>query len=435
MAYILVTNTNVQSVFSQNEYNIFDFQADVIYSGDLTLPSNSVLHFSGGSLTVIGNLVGNHSAILASPVKCLNVLGIDGIWDVDRAYPEWFGAVADGMTDCSGAINMSLMLVPSELHFVSGTYAISQSIVTHLTNIFILSEASINALCDVCGNVKYAPDGNTHNPQILTYHSMIIGAYPYPENGEDSFGLRVQPIISGGGCIDANGLAKTAIALIYGYRTHVTDLIIKNFLEYGFVSTIVEGASGSCLVQRCVFLNQLTSGSVNSTGSCLPAAINNNKPDCTFENIEIYGFNTGVVHNAENGVYRNMHIWRESAQSWTDTVAFHCLTPQISLISCSADNIRKFVQIWATVKNSNGFFANIINCRTSADISTNPEGNGEPIIIYKTISSQYPSLGSSTTIILQGGVFWYEIPFRIVNIISNMDKIIVTRYNRQELIS
>lgn len=41
MVYILVTSANIYNVFSQNVNAYFDFQTDVTYTGDLTLPNIS----------------------------------------------------------------------------------------------------------------------------------------------------------------------------------------------------------------------------------------------------------------------------------------------------------------------------------------------------------------------------------------------------------
>lgn len=441
----IVTNNNVQTIFAnENSDSVFIFKMDVEHVGDLTVPANSMLIFSGGTLTVnSGKIIGSHTTIKAPPVCFIQFSGtcnptespqiVSGTWDIDKAYPEWFGAVADGQTDCSTAIEQTMMLVPSEIHFISGVYAISRPIITLVTNVFILGEATIKALCDVNAAISYAYGGDTNNLHEVNCHSMIIGNYPYPTNGEDVYGLRVQPTITGGGCVDGNGVAETGVAIIYGYRTHISDLVIKNTTKFGFISTIAENIAGSCLMQRCVFINQLPDSEFSGFCCRFPAAIHNNKVDCTYENIEIVGYRTGVVHEAENGVFKNVHVWRECALDWTDTVAFHCLAPHISLMACNAENMRSLVQVWATQKNNNGFFANIFNCRASANISTNTTSNGAPIVICKYNNNNFPEVCDKSVVILRGGVFWYDIPFLFINNKSDYDRIYVTRYNRQTL--
>lgn len=439
----IVTCNNVQTIFTDgNNNSVFIFKTDVEYIGNLTVPANCVLLFSGGTLTInSGKIVGNHTIIKAPPVCFIQFSGtynptipspiVTGTWDIDKAYPEWFGAVADGQTDCSTAIEQAMMLVPSEIHFISGVYAVSRPVVTKMTNIYILGEATVMAKSGFANyTVDYLEKGTTQHSIVV--NSLIIGDYPEVGN-KDVFGLRVQPEITGGGCIDGNGVVQWGIAVIRGYRVHIRDLVIKNTTKYGFVSTVVEDIAGSCLMQRCVFMNQLTSELNTDLGAFLPAAIHNNKADCTYENIEIVGYETGVVHNAENGVYKNVHVWRENALGWTYTVAFHCLAPQISLMACFAENMRSLVQVWATEKNNNGFFANIFNCRASANISTNTTSNGVPIVICKCNNTKNPNVCENSAVMLRGGVFWYDIPFLFINNKSYYDRIYVTRYNRQTL--
>lgn len=134
MVYILVTSANIYSVFSQNVNAYFDFQTDVTYTGDLTLPNNCILHFSGGTLTVTGNLEGSNTVIDAPAVYCLSVNSISGTWNVPVAYPEWLGAKGDGNTDSkytnNTAIAKTMALIPGEIRFIQGTYMISEAIYT-----------------------------------------------------------------------------------------------------------------------------------------------------------------------------------------------------------------------------------------------------------------------------------------------------------------
>lgn len=58
----IVTNNNVQTIFAnENSDSVFIFKMDVEHVGDLTVPANSMLIFSGGTLTVNS---GNFSQIM-----------------------------------------------------------------------------------------------------------------------------------------------------------------------------------------------------------------------------------------------------------------------------------------------------------------------------------------------------------------------------------
>ena len=90
----------------------YDLNGEVI-----TLPQDCILHFSGG-VVCNGTLKGDNTCIDAPITKIFGKdIVIVGSWNVDYAYPEWFGAKGDGKTDdripiqlaLSGFINTKLL--------------------------------------------------------------------------------------------------------------------------------------------------------------------------------------------------------------------------------------------------------------------------------------------------------------------------------------
>lgn len=74
----------------------------------LELTSNCILKFSGGIL-YNGTLVGNNTCIDAPITEIFgSSIMIEGEWNVDFSYPEWFGAKGDGLTDDRLPIQQSL---------------------------------------------------------------------------------------------------------------------------------------------------------------------------------------------------------------------------------------------------------------------------------------------------------------------------------------
>lgn len=75
--------------------------------GTLTIATGSTLDFQGGSFSN-GTLVGNNTKIKAGLNKIFDTnITLSGTWNVDEAYPEWFGATI-GSSDSRLAIQLCL---------------------------------------------------------------------------------------------------------------------------------------------------------------------------------------------------------------------------------------------------------------------------------------------------------------------------------------
>lgn len=127
------TGKNVLTQAMVNTANtIYHIQYDYDLNGQtITLPAGCVLEFDGGSIKN-GTLVGNSTAIKAELVKIFwtNVT-INGSWNIAQAYPEWFGAKGDGVTDDSAAMNKVFQFDNVELknnYLTSGTISINNDV-------------------------------------------------------------------------------------------------------------------------------------------------------------------------------------------------------------------------------------------------------------------------------------------------------------------
>lgn len=84
---------------------IYIIQYDFNLGEDITIPANCVLEFDGGSISGAQTLTGNNTGIEAGLVKIFNTdITLAGTWDVAEAYPEWFDAKGDGVTDDTVAV-------------------------------------------------------------------------------------------------------------------------------------------------------------------------------------------------------------------------------------------------------------------------------------------------------------------------------------------
>lgn len=101
-----------------------------VINTNVYLESNVTLIFMGGMITGNGTLKGNNTFLVAPITQIFSSdLNITGSWIMDRAYPQWFGAKNDGITDSSQAINKAINLKRvGEVFIPRGEYVVSSSI-------------------------------------------------------------------------------------------------------------------------------------------------------------------------------------------------------------------------------------------------------------------------------------------------------------------
>lgn len=89
----MVNGVNVLTQAMVNDANtIYYVQYDYdLNDATITLPTNCVLEFNGGSLSN-GTLIGSHTSISAGVVRIFNNITTQGDWLIEEVYPEWFGA-------------------------------------------------------------------------------------------------------------------------------------------------------------------------------------------------------------------------------------------------------------------------------------------------------------------------------------------------------
>lgn len=119
-------NTLTQEMMSaQNTKYVVKY--DYVLGEDINVPENCILEFDGGSISASGNnntITGQNTAIQAGLVKILNTdVTLAGSWNVVKAYPEWFGAKGDGVTDDTAAIK-SVVDNFNTIYFNNKTYIV-----------------------------------------------------------------------------------------------------------------------------------------------------------------------------------------------------------------------------------------------------------------------------------------------------------------------
>lgn len=431
-----ITASSVLNDLTGNTPTYFIIQEDYTVTGNVQLAPNSVLHFSGGKLIINGNLGGDNTVIDAPPVQILQVSGtISGSWHIGTAYPEWFGAVADGQTDCSPAIAKAMCLGASELRFSCGIYNINSTIVTTGTNIYIAGRATI------------------YTNTALSY--MIQCDY---SSGNTPFGMKALKTVCGGGGIDGNYSATCGIAMRSGYRTVVRDITIKNINGTCLKTTFDETKYGPVYVQGCVFQNPrgMDKGSKNSSidANGTNIAILNNCYGNVFENLDIVNFKVAVKHKAENATYNNVHAWLfDGADYWFGSKVFSCYVPDVTLYRCDADTMQSLVVAEDYDDNNSSinhdyFFANILNCQAyrNPGIANNTvilDSHCPTVIRHPKVidMGSLVNSGNFSQIMLVGGNYYYDnnegaqhnndpVVYEIMTKKSDYDIISINRFNR-----
>jgi len=118
---------------------------DITLTANTTIPSDVTLFFNGGKINLNGfTLTGSDTKIDANENTSIfsGVASFLGEWSLKVIYPEWFGAVGDGITDDSTAIQSAVNFIKQLadnnsntnslpfIDFTSGNYQIDSVVIT-----------------------------------------------------------------------------------------------------------------------------------------------------------------------------------------------------------------------------------------------------------------------------------------------------------------
>ena len=112
----------------KNTNTIYEIIGDFdLCSSTVEIPNGCILDFNGGSVRN-GIIVGNNTVVKADLVKIFGEnLSLGGTWMIEEAYPQWFGALGNGINDDTKAIQKTINTF-SNISFVKGTYIFSSQI-------------------------------------------------------------------------------------------------------------------------------------------------------------------------------------------------------------------------------------------------------------------------------------------------------------------
>lgn len=205
-------------------------------------------------------------------------------------YVNDFGAVADGNTDCSDAIQNAINSTENgAISFFPGVYAITKpinvkdrAIIINLNGAKIIAKNRMNAMFNFA-NIEYAKSGT-------------------------------QPIISNG-CLDGNNQAEVCIAL-YRYQGLIDRMTLCNFANSA-ISEQHDSNSPQKVITNCYILGGVAVedgwSEVDRTGIILGG-------DCIIDNVNIGRCKTGMHLSGQYNQLGNVHIWTQTSNTRFDTL-------------------------------------------------------------------------------------------------------------------
>jgi len=113
LGYDIVPNiATFNSLVSSNKAGTWLILEDITLTANTTIPEDVTLYFNGGVISLGGfNLTGTGTRIDSDLKQIFDTNGdIDGDWIVGAYYPEWFGAVGDGVVDDFSALSKVLAI-------------------------------------------------------------------------------------------------------------------------------------------------------------------------------------------------------------------------------------------------------------------------------------------------------------------------------------
>ena len=259
-------NTLTQSMINQTN-TIYVIQYDFTLGEDITIPENCVLKFDGGSIIGKHAIAGQNTIIDAMLVKIFDTnISIVGSWNITEAYPEWFGAKGDGVTDDSTFIEKCINIFKLTCFSSEKTYFVNNIIVkTSSSNIdgkgcYLKSSDNVEYIFDLANNNI---DYGTKFIRNFNCYDTITGSSRYI--------FRINNIV--GTIFENINIGSHSLGLCY-----------------------IENNTWSLQFKNC----NLNGYNTASTAVCVPANNQNSGERISFSNCTLGNYNTAIKISGTN---------------------------------------------------------------------------------------------------------------------------------------
>lgn len=340
----------------------------------INVPENCTLKFEGGSL-MNGHLYGKCTKIKAGLYKIFNSdISVAGDWDIEEAYPEWFGAKADGITDSSDSILCMFNSVFQSFKFTNGIYCISKPI--HI----VLGKRTI----EICIN---------KNAEIRAIKAMDYMLY-LDNNSDYTFKSDFSSInITGAGIINGNFFAEICLTFNNSRRTKIKGLTIKNYTSRG-LKLSYDSNNGSFRINKMIFVNE----SDNEN----PIGIECNVHDTILDDIIIINNKIAIINNGSNNLFSNIHSWLYNGSLYSGSIVIDNYAQNCNLFHVIADTVDVLTKIH--INNTRMILNQCVYIRNNNIVSEDIAKQGKECVVLKE-SKEGETRYIYTNIIVFGGWF------------------------------
>ncbi len=142
---VLGKSKRVQSLTQANfqkEKSKYIIKYECQLDENILIPKNSTVEFQGGIIKGKHSIKGQRTKIKGDKILLFDRdVQIDGSWIVEGAYPEWFGAKGDGITDDTEAIQKTLKF--HNVFLSANTYLVNGILLGDISNIKIIGDNSV----------------------------------------------------------------------------------------------------------------------------------------------------------------------------------------------------------------------------------------------------------------------------------------------------